>query len=220
VCSCGSGSPRSGSWRRRGFRRAAYLRRLRRQPRLSPRTSRPAGTVALGPLEHAAKQVSQGSVWAMLPRVGLPDGLDPLSRWSRPRRWWPCACGATRRTDPRRRESPVRLRSCSPLRMCLPGYLGWVLPGAAPRAQSTDCPHHRSPGHPPGRRLRDLPRSWCREHSRRTCQGTNRGGSRRWSGMALLVRPMSRGRASGPPAAQGCGERPRGLRRTNMRSSS
>src|SRR2546430_12817165 len=61
------------TWRRRGFRRAAIFAGATAATVLAAYVAA-GGTGAFGPLEHAAKQVSRGFVWAMFPRVGLPAG--------------------------------------------------------------------------------------------------------------------------------------------------
>src|SRR6266516_2287574 len=60
------------AWRRRGLRRAAIFAAVTVVTVVGAYIAA-GGTVALGPLRHAATQLSRGSVWSVFPRLGLPE---------------------------------------------------------------------------------------------------------------------------------------------------
>ena len=117
------------TWRRRGFRRAAIFAGAMAATVVAAYVAA-GGTVALGPLRHAATQISRGSVWALFPRVGLPAvsttvamvataAVVAVCLW-RDTKDGPAPAGVT---------GPAAFLLAAPY--VLPGYLGWVLPGAA-----------------------------------------------------------------------------------------
>jgi hypothetical protein len=116
-------------WRRHGLRRAIVLA-VATLATVLVAYALAGGTVALGPLDHAATQVSWSTVWSKIPRLGLPDvpatitslvtaAIVAVCLW-RQTRDTPVQAGIT---------GPAAFLLAAPF--VLPGYLGWVLPGAA-----------------------------------------------------------------------------------------
>jgi hypothetical protein len=117
------------TWRRRGLRRAAVFAAATAVTVVGAYIAA-GGTVALGPLRHAATQLSRGSVWSALPRFGLPPisttaamavaaAVVVVCLW-RDTKDEPAQAGVT---------GLAAFLLAAPY--VLPGYLGWVLPGAA-----------------------------------------------------------------------------------------
>jgi hypothetical protein len=117
------------TWRRRGLRRAAVLSAAL-VATVAIAYALAGGTVALGPLDHAAGQVSQGSVWYEPARLGLPAAPTTVMTLMTAAI---VAVAIWRRT----RDDPAEAGIAGPAAFLLaapyvlPGYLGWVLPGAA-----------------------------------------------------------------------------------------
>jgi hypothetical protein len=117
------------AWRRRGVRRAVIFAAVT-VVTIAGAYIAAGGTVALGPLRHAATQLSRGSVWSVLPRLRLPEisttaamvvtaAVVVVCLW-RYAKNDPVEAGIT---------GPTAFLLAAPF--VLPGYLGWVLPGAA-----------------------------------------------------------------------------------------
>jgi Glycosyltransferase family 87 len=117
------------TWRRRGLRRAVVLGAAL-VATVAIAYALAGGTVALGPLDHAAGQVSQGSVWYEPTRLGLPAAPTMVMTLMTA---VIVAVGIWRRA----RDDPAEAGIAGPASFLLaapyvlPGYLGWVLPGAA-----------------------------------------------------------------------------------------
>jgi hypothetical protein len=117
------------TWRRKGLRRAATLA-AGIVATVVVAYALAGGTTALGPLGHAAGQVSQASVWSEVHRVGLPMVATTLATLVTAA---VVAVSLWRRT----RDDPAEAGIAGPAAFLLaapyvlPGYLGWVLPGAA-----------------------------------------------------------------------------------------
>jgi hypothetical protein len=123
------------TWRHRGLRRAASLAAALIAT-VAIAYALAGGTVALGPLDHAAQQISQASVWSEIHRVGLPMVATTLATLVTAA---VVAVSLWRRT----RDDPAEAGIAGPAAFLLaapyvlPGYLGWVLPAAA-------LNHHRT----------------------------------------------------------------------------
>jgi hypothetical protein len=117
------------TWRHRGLRRAVVLGAAV-VATVAVAYALAGGTAALGPLDHAAGQVSQGSVWSEPARLGLPAVPTMVMTLMTGAI---VAIGIWRRT----RDDPAEAGIAGPAAFLLaapyvlPGYLGWVLPGAA-----------------------------------------------------------------------------------------
>jgi hypothetical protein len=117
------------TWRRRGLRRAAVFAAVTAVTVVGAYIAA-GGTVALGPLRHAATQLSRGSVWSALPRLGLPEISTTAAMVVTAAVVVACLWRYTK-DDPAEAgiAGPVAFLLAAPF--VLPGYLGWVLPGAA-----------------------------------------------------------------------------------------
>jgi hypothetical protein len=117
------------TWRRNGLRRAAVLAAAT-VATLGVAYALAGGTTALGPLSHAAKLVSRASVWSEFSRLGLPAVPITLSTLVTAA---VVAAALLRRTRCDAAEAgiagPAAFLLAAPY--VLPGYLGWILPGAA-----------------------------------------------------------------------------------------
>ena len=117
------------TWRHRGLRRAIVLGAAL-VATVAIAYALAGGTAALGPLDHAAGQVSQGSVWSEPARLGLPAAPTLVMTLMTAAI---VGAGIWRRTRDDTAEAgiagPAAFLLAAPY--VLPGYLGWVLPGAA-----------------------------------------------------------------------------------------
>jgi hypothetical protein len=114
------------AWRRRDRRRAAILA-VATGATVVVAYAAAGGTVALGPLRDAAGQISSASLWEPLHRIGMsarPAMVVAVAA---------VAVCVVRQT----RDDPAQAAIAGPAAFLLaapyvlPGYLGWVLPGAA-----------------------------------------------------------------------------------------
>lgn len=123
------------TWRRGGIRRAAVLV-VATGATLAGAYALAGGTAALGPLEHASTQLSQASIWEALPALGVPIVSSTVAMVVTAVVVGVCLCRQTK-DDPAQAglAGPAAFLLAAPY--VLPGYLGWVLPGAAL--------HHRHP---------------------------------------------------------------------------
>jgi Glycosyltransferase family 87 len=117
------------TWRRRGVRRAAIFSAVTAVTIVGAYIAA-GGTVALGPLRHAATQLSRGSVWSALPRLRLPEISTTAAMVVTAAVVVVCLWRYTK-DDPMEAgiAGPAAFLFAAPF--VLPGYLGWVLPGAA-----------------------------------------------------------------------------------------
>lgn len=117
------------TWRHNGKRRAAVLAAATLGTLVAV-YALAGGTAALGPLEHASKQVSQGSIWEVFPRLGLPAVSTTAAMAVTAVVVGVCLCRQTN-DDPALAgvAGPAAFLLAAPY--VLPGYLGWVLPSAA-----------------------------------------------------------------------------------------
>jgi hypothetical protein len=117
------------TWRRRGLRRVAIFAAVTAVTVVGAYIAA-GGTVALGPLRHAATQLSRGSVWSVLPRLGLPAISTTVAMLVTAAVVVVCLWRYTK-DDPAEAgiAGPAAFLLAAPF--VLPGYLGWVLPGAA-----------------------------------------------------------------------------------------
>ncbi len=117
------------SWRRKGPR-AAVIFAAATFVTIAVAYVAAGGAAALGPLEHATKQMSRVSVWAALPRLGLPSVSTTAAMVVTAAVVTVCLWRQTRH-DPAQAgiAGPTAFLLAAPY--VLPGYLGWVLPGAA-----------------------------------------------------------------------------------------
>jgi len=121
-------------WRRHRLRRAAVFVAASGAT-LVGAYALAGGTAALRPLDHATTQVSQGSIWEALPGLGLPMVPTTVAMIVTA---LVVFVSMGRHTSGDAAEAgiagPAAFLLAAPY--VLPGYLGWVLPGAAL--------HHRS----------------------------------------------------------------------------
>ena len=111
------------TWRRRGFRRAAIFAAAGSVV-VAGAYLAAGGTAALGPLEHAGTQFSRASFWSHLPisstaAIIATAAVVAVGLW-RYTKDDPALAGVA---------GPAAFLLAAPY--VLPGYLGWVLPGAA-----------------------------------------------------------------------------------------
>jgi hypothetical protein len=117
------------TWRRRGLRRAMIFAAVTAATVVGAYIAA-GGTVALGPLQHAATQLSRGSVWSVFPRLRLPEISTTAAMVVTAAVVVVCLWRYTK-------DDPVEAGIAGPAAFLLaapfvlPGYLGWVLPGAA-----------------------------------------------------------------------------------------
>ena len=117
------------TWRTKGLRRAALLGGGMLAT-LGFAYALAGGTAAFGPLNHAAQQISQASIWSEPTRLGLPAVPTTLATLATA-----AVVGISlwRRTKDDAVEAgiagPTAFLLAAPY--VLPGYLAWVLPGAA-----------------------------------------------------------------------------------------
>jgi Glycosyltransferase family 87 len=117
------------TWRRRGLRRAVIFAAVTAVTVVGAYIAA-GGTVALGPLRHAATQFSRGSVWSGFPRLGLPAISTTAAMVVTAAVVVVCLWRYSK-DDPAEAgiAGPAAFLLAAPF--VLPGYLGWVLPGAA-----------------------------------------------------------------------------------------
>lgn len=114
------------TWRRRRRRLAAVLGAATLAT-IAGAYAVAGGAVALGPLRHAAVQVSKASPWAVLHALGISTTAAMVAAAAA------VAVCLVRQT----RDDPAQAGIAGPAAFLLaapyvlPGYLGWVLPGAA-----------------------------------------------------------------------------------------
>jgi hypothetical protein len=117
------------TWRRSGLRRAAIFAAVTAVTVVGAYIAA-GGTVALGPLRHAATQLSRGSVWSVFPRLGLPEISTTAAMVVTAAVVVVCLWRYTKDDAvDAGLAGPAAFLLAAPF--VLPGYLGWVLPGAA-----------------------------------------------------------------------------------------
>jgi hypothetical protein len=88
------------------------------------------GGGALGPLRHATKQISRGSIWKALPRLGLPSASTTVAIAVAAAVVALCLSRQTKRGAPEAGfAAPAAFLLSAPY--VLPFYFGWVLPAGA-----------------------------------------------------------------------------------------
>jgi glycosyl transferase family 87 len=119
------------TWRRRGLRRASIFAAVTAVTVVGAYIAA-GGTIALDPLRHAATQLSRGSVWSVFPRLGLPAISTTAAMVVTAAVVVVCLWRYTRDDSAEAGiAGPAAFLLAAPF--VLPGYLGWVLPGAALR---------------------------------------------------------------------------------------